>query len=71
MADCEFCYKPMLEGHDLSDYAHTVCIREHDRRVNANLCYVCGENSARLSGLMCKVCYNAPSCDYKGYPGPA
>ena len=69
MTDCDYCHKPVLDGH--SDITlggnHGICLLEWDRRKNAGMCVICDKNKQH-NRFTCGYCYKN-RLDYQGYDG--
>ena len=72
MTDCDFCRKPVLDGHEVDTVTgsnHEVCRLEAKRRLDDKICTMCGVNRADSKEFKCSDCeYNVS--DYSGYEGP-
>lgn len=72
MTDCYYCYRPILDGQELSALGddHYVCVQEWKRRDDAGLCVKCGKNKrADHCNGKCTNCTTNYS-RYIGYEGP-
>ena len=68
MKDCEFCRKPMLAEHEISNSRqHTECFTIWVARIKSHVCSMCGE--VDTEDVCCNDC--TQTGEYKGYNGPA
>ena len=69
MTDCKYCGQACTDAQDLADFnIHRRCDGEWARRIDADLCTLCGNKFSADSLDYCRDCDG--KWEYRGYPGP-